>query len=96
MDNPVQILNQTLLKETHHKRYKEVSERESDDSIVNSGMNNPETGGIFQDECLDSLEEIDKTPSSTATLNWRSFVYKFKKIIIFSHEQIRKWTRTDF
>ena len=59
MDTPVQILNQILLKETHHKRYKEVSERESHDSLLNSGMINPETGGIFQDECLDSLEEID-------------------------------------
>ena len=60
MDTPVQLLNQVLLKETHHKRYKEVSESKSDDSIMNSGMSNPETGGIFQDECLDSLEEIDK------------------------------------
>ena len=60
MDTPIQLLNQVLLKETHHKRYKEESERESEDSAMSLGMNNECTDGIFQDECWDSLQEIDR------------------------------------
>ena len=60
MDTPIQLLNQVLLKETHHKRYREESERESEDSAMSLGMNKECTDDFFRDECWDSLQEIDK------------------------------------
>ena len=93
MDTPVQLLNQVLLKETHHKRYKEVSKRESDDSVINSFMSNPSTGGIFRTNVWTAWRKLTE-PSLTATRSSKSFVYKFKKIIIFYLKPIWDWTKT--